>query len=62
MDLFHPWGAATVDLFENPGDLSLSDGKAQPKVLQLGLLFGMRIGGIEEIFEIFLPLSNYKLH
>ena len=55
MDLIHPQGASTAELFDSPGDT------AQPKVLWVCLLFRMCVSGIEEISEVFLPLPNYRL-
>ena len=46
MDLIHPQGIGSAKLFDTPGDLGPSDGRAQPKVLWLCLLFSMRFGGI----------------
>ena len=60
INVIQPRGTATAKLFDSPSNLDPNDEKAQPKVLWLCLL-RMWIGGIEEIFEVFLSLPNYRL-
>ena len=61
MNLIHSRDAVTAELFDNPSFLDPSDYRAKPKVLLLCLVLGLRVGGTEEIFEVFFQPSNCML-
>ncbi|KAK0132212.1 hypothetical protein N1851_032976 [Merluccius polli] len=54
-DLIHPWGPATEELPDHLGNLSPRDRRAHTRVPRPCFLTGRCVGGIEEVFEVFLP-------
>ncbi|KAK0136585.1 hypothetical protein N1851_027270 [Merluccius polli] len=54
-DLIHPRGPATEELPDHLGNLRPRDRRAHTRVPRPCFLTGRRVGGIEEVFEVFLP-------
>ncbi|KAK0134371.1 hypothetical protein N1851_030055 [Merluccius polli] len=54
-DLIHPRGPATEELPDHLGNLGPRDRRAHTRVPRPCFLTGRRVGGIEEVFEVFLP-------
>ncbi|KAK0145384.1 hypothetical protein N1851_015733 [Merluccius polli] len=54
-DLIQPRGPATEELPDHLGNLSPRDRRAHTRVPRPCFLTGRRVGGIEEVFEVFLP-------
>ncbi|TWW69276.1 hypothetical protein D4764_18G0000820 [Takifugu flavidus] len=54
-DLIHPRGLATEEFFDYLGNFSPGDMRAYPQVPRSCFLIGRRVGGIEEVLEVFIP-------
>ncbi|TWW74023.1 hypothetical protein D4764_14G0000240 [Takifugu flavidus] len=54
-DLIHPRGLATEEFFNYLGNFSPGDTRAHLQVPGPYFLTGRRVGGIEEVLEVFLP-------
>ncbi len=57
-DHIHSRCLATEEFLDYLGDFSLGDGRGHLRAPSLCFQNGTRDGGIEEIFEVFLPTSN----
>ncbi|XP_072564907.1 vacuolar protein sorting-associated protein 8 homolog, partial [Paramormyrops kingsleyae] len=57
-NLIHPWGPATEEPFNHLSDLCPRDRGVYPQVPRLCFLIGRRVGGIEEVFEVFPPPTH----
>ncbi|TWW77404.1 hypothetical protein D4764_12G0007940 [Takifugu flavidus] len=55
VDLIHPRGFATKEFFDYLSNFSPGDMRAYPQVPRPYFLTGRRVGGIEEVLEVFLP-------
>ncbi|XP_061627176.1 uncharacterized protein chrna9a [Phyllopteryx taeniolatus] len=57
-NLIHPRDLATEELFNHLGDLNPRERRACLREPRLCSLMGRRVGGIEEVFEVFSPPTH----